>query len=95
MALSDRVTAARPYVQQPLDNSDVQASARQAARAAQAAYKRARSKDTTQLVKDKKFRGQVSEATAALGRLWGASTEPPAKPRRRWPRLPLAGWMPR
>lgn len=89
MTLSDRAAAAGPYVQQLLDNSDVQASAQQAARAAQAAYKRARGKDTAELAKDKKFRGQVSEATAALGRLWGASTEPPPKPRSRRPALLL------
>jgi hypothetical protein len=90
MTLSDRAAAAAPYARQLLDNRDVQASARQAAQATRAAYQRARGKDTAQIVKDKKFRQRVSEAAGALGRLWGATSEPPPKPKRRWPRLLIA-----
>lgn len=89
MTLSDRAAGAAPYVRQLLNNQDVQESARQAVQAIRAAYDRARGKDTAEIVKDKKFQRRVSEATSALGRLWGATTEPP-KPKRRWPRVLIA-----
>ncbi len=87
MALSDRAATAASYAAQLLDNSDVQASARQAAQASRAAYKRARGKQPAEIVTDTTFRRRVTEATAAVGRLWGAAAEPAPSPPRRWPRV--------
>lgn len=89
MAVSDRTAAAVPYVQQLLSNRAAQASARQAAQATQAAYRRARGKDAEEIIQDKKLRRQVNKAAAAISGLWKEVEEstPRQKPRWRWPAI--------
>ncbi len=88
MALNDRAAAIAPYAEQLLHDSDVQASARDAAQATWAAYQRARGKDAQAVMHDRKFRRQVNKAAGAISGLWGEVQEPP--PRRRWgPRVLL------
>jgi hypothetical protein len=91
MALMERATAIAPYAQQLLYNSDVQASARQAAQATRAAYRRARGKEAEEIIRDKKFRRRTSEAAAAISGLWKEVEEstPKQKSRWRWPAIAL------
>jgi hypothetical protein len=91
MAVRNRTAAAVPYVQQLLSNRDVQASARQGAQAARAAYRRARGKDAAEVIQDRKFRRQVNKAAAAISGLWKEVEEstPKQKPRWRWPAIAL------
>jgi len=91
MAVSERAAAIGPYAEQLLYNSDVQASAREAAEAIRAAYRRARGKDAEEVIQDKKFRRQINRAAAAISGLWREveeSTEEP-KSRWRWPAIVL------
>lgn len=87
MALSERAAAIAPYAEQLIYNSDVQASARDAAQAARAAYRRARGRDAQEVIQDKKFRRQVDKAASAISGLWGEVQEP--QPKRRWGRWVL------
>jgi hypothetical protein len=91
MAVKDRTAAVVPYVQQLLSNRDVQASARQAAQATRAAYRRAREKDAQKIIQDKKFRRQVNKAAAAISGLWKEVEEstPKQTSRWRWPAIAL------
>jgi hypothetical protein len=86
MTVSDRAAAAGTYAQQLLDNQDVQATAREAADAARAAYQRARGQDPRKAVQDRKLRRRVTNAVTAAGEFLGAVSETPPKPRSRWPR---------
>ena len=86
MAVSDRAAAVGTYAQQLLDNQDVQASARQAADAARAAYQRARGQDPRKAVQDRKLRRRVTNAVTAAGEFLGAVSEAPPKPKSPWPR---------
>lgn len=85
MAVRDRTAAIAPYVQQLLSNSDAQASARQAAQATRAAYRRARGKNAEEIIQDQKIRRQVNKAATAISGLW-REVEPPRKQTssRRW-----------
>lgn len=86
MGLTDRAAALGPYAQQLLENQDVQAKARRAADATQAAYRRARGQDARAAVKDRKLRRRVTAAVAAVGELFGAVSDsaPERKSRRPW-----------
>ena len=86
MAVSDRAAAVGTYAQQLLDNQDVQATARQAADAARAAYQRARGQDPRKAVQDRKLRRRVTDAITAAGEFLGAVSETPPKPKSPWPR---------
>ena len=86
MAVSDRAAAASTYVQQLLDNQDVQDTARQAAAATRAAYQRARGQDAREAVQDRELRGRVTNAVTAAGEFLGAVSETPATPTSPWPR---------
>ncbi len=86
MALSDRAAAVWPYAQQVLDNQDVQKTARQAADATRAAYRRARGQDVREAVTDRKLRRRVTTAVAATGKLFGAVSESAPEPKSPWPR---------
>jgi hypothetical protein len=91
MAVKDRTVALAPYVQQLLYNSDVQASARQAAQATGAAYRRARGKHAEEIIQDKKLRRQVNKAASAISGIWKDVEEsrPTQKSRWRWPAITL------
>jgi hypothetical protein len=86
MAVSDRAAAVGTYAQQLLDNQDVQASARQAADNARAAYQRARGQDPRKAVQDRKLRRRVTNTVRAAGEFLGAVSETPPKPKSPWPR---------
>src|ERR1700754_4864706 len=86
MAVSNRASAVGAYAQQLLDDQDVRATARQAADATRAAYQRARGQDPRDAVQDRKLRRRVTAAVMAAGEFLGAVSQPPPKPKSRWPR---------
>ncbi len=86
MAVIDRAAAVGTYAQQLLNSQDVQASARQAADNARAAYQRARGQDPRKAVQDRKLRRRVTDAVTAAGEFLGAVSETPPKPKSPWPR---------
>ena len=89
MAVKDRATAVIPYLQQLASDGDAQASARQAAQATRAAYRRARGKDVEEIIQDKKLRRQVNKAATAISGLWKQAAETP-KQKPRWRRPAIA-----
>jgi hypothetical protein len=83
MSVSDRATAVAPYLQQLLDDREVQAVARRAVASGRDAYRRARGKSPGEAVKDKQLRRRAQEAAVAALQLWTAIG---AAPQRRRPR---------
>jgi hypothetical protein len=100
MAVSDRAATVGTYAQQLLEDQDVQATARQAASAARAAYERARGQDPRKAVQDRTLRRRVTNAVTAVGEFLGAVSEAPPKPKSPWPRriallaiIGVAAWL--
>jgi hypothetical protein len=81
MALSDRAAAAGPYAQQLLDDRDVQDALRRAFGATRRVYARGRGRSAGQAVRDKKFRGQLQQAVAAVAQALSVLSKP--TPRRK------------
>ncbi len=83
MSVTDRATAAAPYLQQLLYDREVQAIGRRAASAGREAYQRARGKSPSEAVKDKKLWRRAQQAATDALELWAAIE---AAPKRRRPR---------
>ncbi len=67
MAVTDQVARVAPYVEQLLDDDKVRAHLRRAANASRQAYLRARGKEASKTLKDRKVQRRVQEAMQAAG----------------------------
>jgi hypothetical protein len=72
MSVSDRATAVAPYLQQVLNDREVQAVGRRAVTAGREAYLRARGKSPKEAVEDKQLWRRVRQAASAVVQLWTA-----------------------
>jgi hypothetical protein len=72
MSVSDRATAVAPYLQQVLNDREVQAVGRRAVTAGHEAYLRARGKSPKEAVEDKQLWRRVRKAASAVVQLWTA-----------------------
>lgn len=86
MAVSDRAAALAPYLQQLLDDREVQGALRRAAGATRGVVDRARGKSAREAVQDRKLRRRVRQAVAAALEAWSA-IDPPPKRKTSWPLL--------
>jgi hypothetical protein len=94
MSVSDRATAVAPYLQQVLNDREVQAVGRRAATAGREAYLRARGKSPKEAVEDKKLWRRARESATAAVQLWTAidAAQQRRRPRRlRWIALAAIG----
>lgn len=84
MSVSDRASAAEPYVRRVLDDPQVQDAFRRAASAGRDTYIRARGKSPAKAVKDKRLRRRAHRAAIASWQLVAAidAAHSDRKPRR-------------
>lgn len=83
MGLSERASAAAPYVQQLLYNAEAQEAIGRAGSAMRGAYGRARGKSPQEAISDKKLRRRLQQAVGAAREAWSAVDEPPRRTRGR------------
>ncbi len=84
MAVTDRAAAFAPYMQQLLDDRQVQGALRRAAGATTGVLDRARGKSARQAVQDPTLRSRLRQAVGAALEAWSAIDQPEPKRKPRW-----------
>ena len=91
MAVTDQAARVAPYVEQLLDDDKVRAHLRRAADATRQAYQRARGKEASKTLKDRKVQRRVQEAMQAAGEAVNLLARAPQKRKRARRGRALAG----
>ena len=91
MAVTDQVARVAPYVEQLLDDDKVRAHLCRAAEATRQAYLRARGKEASKTLKDRKVQRRVQEAMQAAGEAVNLLARAPQKRKRSRRGRALAG----
>ena len=91
MAVTDQAARVAPYIEQLLDDDKVRAHLRRAADATRQAYQRARGKEASKTLKDRKVQRRVQEAMQAAGEAVNLLARAPQKRKRARRGRALAG----
>ena len=91
MAITDQAARVAPYVEQLLDDDQVRKNIRRAVDAGREAYGRARGKEASKALKDRKVQRRVREAMQAVGEVLSGVARGPQKRRRARRARTLAG----